>query len=281
MISVESLTTLIAQSFPEPHAGLLAGILFGIKTSLDPELNQALIRSGTLHIVALSGMNISIITTLVVSTLLRAFSRRIASLLTILVVVSFVWFVGPSPSVIRAATMAFFALLAVVLGRSRNTLFFLILTSVIMLLIVPSWLPNISFQLSFLSTLGILLFSKDTRSADPTSIFEAKNQSPTSLFKEIRAIVFLDLRTSLAAQVFTLPLMFFVFHRVSILSPLTNVFISPVIAPLTILGMLFCIVATIYFPLSYIFSIACYYLIEYMLSIIFFISSLSFSAFSW
>lgn len=281
MLTVDSLSAIIARSLPEPHAGLLSGILFGIKSSLTPQLQNSLIRSGTLHIVALSGMNISIIATLVASTLLRAFSRRVASLLTILAILVFVWFVGPSPSVIRAATMASLALLAVVLGRPRSALFFLILTSIIMIIAVPSWLTNISFQLSFLSTLGIILFTKDTRVLGPTLYLEAKKPSSQRLFLEVRSLVMLDLRTSLAAQVFTLPLMVFVFHQVSFLSPLANVLISPVIGPLTVLGFLFCLVATIYYPFSLILGFVCYLLIQYILTIVFFVSSLPFSAAAW
>jgi ComEC/Rec2-related protein len=137
---------------------LLNGIVFGIKTQLAPELKNALIRTGTLHIVALSGMNITIIANLVASTLLRVFSRRVTSLLTILIIMGFVQFVGMSPSVIRAALMGILALLSTVFGRQKGALWLLIFAGILMLLYNLSYLTDLSFQLSFGATLGIIIF---------------------------------------------------------------------------------------------------------------------------
>lgn len=64
MPTLASVVASIYQVLPEPHAGLLAGILFGTKTSIAPDLYDALVVTGTLHIAALSGMNITILTKL-------------------------------------------------------------------------------------------------------------------------------------------------------------------------------------------------------------------------
>ena len=84
MIAVADFTSVINQVLPEPHAGLLNGIIFGTKASLSRDFLQALITTGTLHIVALSGMNISILVGAMQGTLLRVASRRVTHLLTIL-----------------------------------------------------------------------------------------------------------------------------------------------------------------------------------------------------
>src|SRR5450759_2989190 len=113
MVTVATFTSVINQVLPEPHAGLLAGILLGTKNTLSKDFLAALTTTGTLHIIALSGMNISILADLSITTFLRVVSRRVASLLTILIIIGFVWFVGVSPSVIRAAIMGCLTLFAV------------------------------------------------------------------------------------------------------------------------------------------------------------------------
>lgn len=290
VVTVETLTSLIGQYLPEPHAGLLSGIAFGTKAAMSRELLEALTRTGTLHVVALSGMNISIVAGIVSLTLLRFISRRIASLLTVLIIIGFVGFVGPSPSVIRAAIMGSVALIAVVFGRSNWPLFAWVLAVVAMLLVGPGWITDISFQLSVLATLGIILFGTsgkvefgkgelffgDARNlgATPSRFSPSLNERSFSedseknrqsrrtfsapqnthpcpstgffkLFVFIRDFPFAknsfafiadDLRVTLAAQVFTIPLILFHFHRISLISPLSNVLIGWTVGLLTILG---------------------------------------------
>ena len=157
-MSVADFSAVVNGILPEPHAGLLNGMLFGAKATLSKDLYDQLIQTGTLHIIALSGMNITILTNLVGITLLRFVSRRIASLLTIGGILFFVWFVGPSPSIVRAAIMGSISLFAVVSGRQYWPLLSWILAVSVMILLNIQWLFDISFQLSALATLGIILF---------------------------------------------------------------------------------------------------------------------------
>jgi len=156
--SVAGLTSVINQLLPEPHAGLLAGLLFGTKASLPRDLYDGLVTSGTLHIVALSGMNISILGRMVTRGLQWLIGKRGASLLTLFLILWFVWFVSPSPSIVRAAIMGSISILAVLFGRQYWALLSWVLAVGVMLLLNPSWLFDISFQLSSLATLGIIVF---------------------------------------------------------------------------------------------------------------------------
>src|SRR5688572_1955887 len=101
-MTVSDVTAIISQLLPEPQAGLLAGILFGIKANFSTAVRDALVITGTLHIVALSGQNISILIGVVHFFLLRFCRRPIANIVSILIIIGFIWFVGPSASVIRA-----------------------------------------------------------------------------------------------------------------------------------------------------------------------------------
>lgn len=255
MFTVETLTAVVNRLLPEPHAGLLAGLLFGTKANLSKELYDSLVRSGTLHIVALSGMNISIVANILGDMLRRIVSRRVASLATIFAITLFVWFVGPSASVVRAAIMGSISLLAVVAGRQYWSLFSWLLAVATMILLNFQWLFDISFQLSALATLGIILFGKTEKN------------------------VFLnDLRLTLAAQVFTIPLILFHFHRISLISPVSNVLIGWLIAPLTMLGWVTVFLGFVWLPLGQILSWIDWALLQYVLFIISATSKLPFAS---
>lgn len=258
MITVSTFTSVINQILPEPHAGLLAGILFGTKATLSKDFIDALTTTGTLHIIALSGMNISILAGLTSATLLRFVSRRIASLLTVLIIIGFVWFVGVSPSVIRAAIMGCLTLVSVVCGRQSWSIFIYCIAIVVMLLVRPDWLTSLSFQLSALATLGIILFGKNSTGK--------KN------------ILMDDLRITLAAQVFTVPLVFFVFRRISLVSPLTNILIGWVIAPLTAIGMATAILGWMSISLGYVLGWVNWIFLQYLILMISATAKLPFSS---
>lgn len=156
--TLTELTSVIRQILPEPHAGLLAGLMFGTKSALPRELYDALIVSGTIHIAALSGQNLSILGRLVSDQLVWLMGKRIASVLMLVLFVWFVLFVGPSPSIVRAAIMGSLSVLAVLLGRQYLALLSWGVAVGGMLIFNFSWLTDISFQLSALATLGIILF---------------------------------------------------------------------------------------------------------------------------
>lgn len=258
MVTVATFTSVINQVLPEPHAGLLAGMLFGTKATLSKDFLDALTKTGTLHIVALSGMNISILADICATTFLRVTSRRVASLATVLIIIGFVWFVGVSASVVRAAIMGSLALLAVMTGRPTWSLFSFILTVGSMLLVKPSWIGDLSFQLSALATLGIILFGK-----------KQKN------------VIGDTLQTTLSAQVFTIPLILFTFRRISLVSPLTNVLIGWVIAPLTGIGMALAFLGWIWLPIGYVFGWVSWVLLEYLILMVNWTAKLPFSSLGW
>lgn len=255
-MSVSDVALVINQLLPEPHAGLLAGILFGTKAALPYEFKQALITTGTIHITALSGMNVSIISVLVARTLLCFFSRRITSLLTIIIIIGFVQFVGGSASIVRAAIMGCLSLVATVFGRQKQALWFLGITSIVMVVVYPLYLSDVSFQLSVLATLGIILFG------------QSKNIKRIGMLSHIKQSLVDNLRTTLSAQIFTTPLIAVQFHRISVIAPLANLLIGWIIAPITVLGFIFCFVGVVYLPLAIPLSWFIYLLLEYTVRIV-------------
>ncbi len=240
---------------PEPQASLLSGILFGTKETMPKFFYNALIDTGTLHIIALSGMNISILTNLTGKATLFL-GKKTSIIITILIITTFTLFVGASPSIVRAAIMGSISLLAVYFGRANWSFLSLILAAGLMLLFKFSLITDLSFQLSFLATLGMILFGSN------------KNKIASKLSDRVLFPFIENLRMTLAAQMFTLPLILYKFHRISFISPLANLLVEWVIQPLMILGFITVILGKIWLPLGVIPSWFTWLLLTYMISII-------------
>lgn len=272
MPTVTTFTAIIGTMLPEPHAGLLAGMLFGTKSTLSRELVTSLTATGTLHIIALSGMNISILAALSMTTFLRFVSRRIACLLTVLIIIGFVWFVGVGASILRAAIMGCLSLLAVMLGRQNWSILTYLLTIGIMLLVKPDWIGDLSFQLSALATLGIILFGR------ARAVTTLPTTATPRLWSVCYSLVADDLRVTLSAQVFTIPLIVFTFHRLSLISPLTNILIGWTMAPITAIGLSAVLLGWIWLPLGTTLAWVCWLLLDYLILAVHMTARLPFSS---
>lgn len=326
--SVAGFTSIINQLLPEPHAGLLAGLMFGTKAAFPRELYDALISSGTIHIAALSGQNLSILSRLISENLIGVMGKRAASAVSLLLIVWFVCFVGPSPSIIRAAIMGSLTILAVLFGRQYWAILSWILTVGIMLLFNFLWITDISFQLSALATLGIILFGAtgsvtrekidergegtkflqtasrapkegdlnnqiigmntgdvDSREAELENFVPTQAQFQFSAgpvivkgLKIVWLFVQKDLRLTLAAQIFTVPLILLNFHRISLISPLANLAIGWVIGPLTGLGWITVFLGFVWLPLGQVVAWVDWIALEYVVRTVYFMSSVPFAS---
>lgn len=223
--TVYDFSNVINQYLHEPYASLLNGIIFGIKPTTSPDLYFKLKATGLLHIAVLSGMNLSLLSA-IVSQITLPFGRRIASLISILIIIIFIIFVGPEAPIVRAGIMAILTHVAIVYGKQKSSLYLLFISGLFSLIFKPTWIKSLSFQLSYLATLGIILFSK------------RKIKRPKNNFQKIKNIFKEEFLTSLSAQVFTAPLIFIRFKQISLVSPLTNALVAPFIAPLMIFGLL-------------------------------------------
>lgn len=219
--------------FPSPQAEILQGVLLGIKADISKDLYNALVSTGTIHVVVVSGYNLSIITGWL-SKLEGYISKKILFVLMVLCVILFTMLTGSQAPTIRAAILCILAYTANLFGRLRNSLYLLFLTGVIMVIVDREVLTSISFQLSFLATLGILLFSDFFRK------FFARIPSP---FGE-------DLSASLAAQIMVVPLIVYYFGSVSVFAPIINALILWTIPLITMLGYLTVSLSFLVLPLA-------------------------------
>lgn len=248
--------TTINSLLPEPHASLLNGILFGIKSAMPRSLYDGLITTGTLHIIALSGLNVSILVNLISKTTLFL-GRKASSIVSIVLIILFVLFVGPSPSIVRAVIMGCLSLVAVYLGRKDWGLLSLFLAGGIMLLFDFSLIKNLSFQLSFLATLGIILANKKGECGPRKRL----SGQLIFFFRE-------NFKLTLSAQLFTLPIILFNFRRLSLVAPLANLAIEWAIQPIMVLGFIVAILGWLWQPLGVVPSWFVWVLLTYLITVI-------------
>lgn len=226
------LVSLIAKHMPSPHAELVAGMLLGVKQSLGEQLLSDLQKIGLIHLVVLSGFNITIlITTIQVST--KKFPKALQLILAVLLVSVFVVLVGPTPSVVRAACMSMLAFCAKLLERESDGLRLLILATLIMSYVNPLIIVHDpSFQLSWLATFGVILL--------PERIEKRLSYVPS--FLGIRA----TLAQTLAAQLTTLPRILTMTGAISWIAPVSNVVVAPMVAWIMAAGALLISVASVW-----------------------------------
>ena len=208
--------------YPEPEASLFAGILLGDESGISDSLKEAFNKTGTRHIVAISGFNISIIAGLFLATLTRWLGVRRGIWLAAAGVILYTLLVGAEASVVRAAIMGVLALVARQVGRQQFALNTLAFTGAFMALINPLVLWDVGFQLSFAATLGLILF------ADPLKrrleLFLAERVSKEAQTR-ISGPIYEYFLLTLAAQITTLPLLLYHFERFSLISFPANVLI--------------------------------------------------------
>jgi competence protein ComEC len=234
----------IYEIYPDPEASLIAGILLGADAGLPADLQKDFRDTGTSHIIAISGFNISIIAALFVAIFGRLFGPRRGAIISIAGIILYTVMVGADPAVVRAAFMGIIAIFAALLGRRQVGLVTLFLVAAIMAWHNPLVLSNVGFQLSFGATLGLILYGEPLQ-AWAENAFQGRPLAPPATAgvpqeraRKAAALVSEYLLLTLAAQVTALPLMAYHFGRISLVSLVANPFILPVQPPLMIGGAL-------------------------------------------
>lgn len=149
----------LAKAVPEPHAAFGQAILLGIRDGLPDSLTEDFRRSGTSHLLAISGLHVGVLMALTVSAGAALFGRRRLYLLAPFAAVwGYALLSGASPSAVRAAVMGTAYLLAAAVGRPRSVVPALALAAALMALENPRVLSEVSFQLSFAAMMGIAVY---------------------------------------------------------------------------------------------------------------------------
>lgn len=208
----------------EPHASLLAGLLVGDKKSLGESVTTDFQKAGLIHIIVLSGYNI----TIVAESIMRVFAflpLGAGTLLGSFGIILFALFAGAGPTVVRASIMALIALYARRIGRLYDITRAIIFAALAMIVWNPKLLVfDMSFALSFLATIGLIYFSP---------IFAKRLAWVPEKFG-LREIV----SATLATQIFVLPFILTKIGKVSLISLFSNLLVLPAVPITMFLGFL-------------------------------------------
>ena len=203
----------VRRCFPDSAAPLAAALITGDRSGLPGALYSALRRSGIAHVVAVSGLHVSVLSGLLAVLLGR---RRHSGVAGILLVFFFAAVAGNSPSVLRAAFMQSMLLLAPLLGRENDTPTSLCAILLLLLVHNPYAAASVSLQLSFAAVAGICLFTGRLWER-----WDGKLPRKGLGGKALRFAA-ASLATTLGAVVFTTPLSAYYFGSLSLIAPVTN-----------------------------------------------------------
>jgi competence protein ComEC len=223
----------IYEFFPDPEASLMAGILLGIRTGIPSEIDDAFRDTGTSHIIAISGFNISILAGLFTFVFCKILGRRYGLILTIVAIVLYTIMVGAGAAVVRAAFLAGLGLFGYEVGRRQTGVNSLAIIAAFMVLIFPGTLWDIGFQLSFAATLGLILYAD--LFLESFNKVAGKLLPPESLHRLAGPVGAYFLFT-LAAQVTTLPLTMYYSGNLSLSALIANPLVLPAQPPLMVTG---------------------------------------------
>lgn len=265
---------------PNPQADLLAGILLGSKASLSKEFYDDLVSSGTLHVVAASGFNISIVAAVIVGVMSKTQNKSIRTCFTLVAIWFYAVLAGLEPSIVRAATMFTMSSVALVYGRESTAVWSLILTSSLMLLINPFLVESVGFWLSVSATWGVLTLSSGFATFFDRVIGRFGVAYNLRIVDKMFSLIKSDLSTTLAAQLATLPIILFVFSRVSLVAPIVNILVLWLIPLIMFLGVLILVFYFLIPPLSYFFAYLAWLPLTFFIKVVDWFGGLKFASLS-
>lgn len=227
---------------PEPESSFAAGLLLGSRKGMSEELTEAFRTVGLLHIVAISGSNISLVIATVFM-LLSFLPLRLRVFISVGILAVFVLLVGATSTVIRAAVMGVLTLVGLYTGRRSMALFGLVWSVVLLVFWNPYLLLfDVGFQLSVLSTFGLLVFVPVLQET-----LHCLERLPSWVYSFKEAFLL-----TVAAQITTLPLMLYAFGQTSWTTPFVNVLVAPLI-PLAMLASFFALFVPWFMALAWVF----------------------------
>ncbi len=254
----ENLSKVISQSLSQPQASILSGMVLGQDTTIPIKFKKDLTSTSTIHLLVVSGQNLSIMAGFLMS-MVYIIGRRKTALVTILAIIGYSLLTGLGVPVVRAAIMASCSLIAQILGREVKGWWILSLTGLLMLLYNPNWLFNISFQLSFLATSGVVI-------ASPILV---------NYLGLIPKVIKEDLSITLSAYFLTLPVIVFNFHQLSLVGIVTNILVLWTSPLIMVSGVVTIIAGLISQTLANIFGLIPWVLITYFIYIVEFFANVT------
>jgi competence protein ComEC len=221
-------TSALDGAMPPPHSAVLLGVVLGIRQGIPPSLQNALIATGLVHLLVLSGLKVAVFAR-ILQAALKPVLGRLATWPALGLIAVYAMVGGATPAAVRAAAMGGLAIAASRLGRPTHVWTSLALTGAAMLGWHPELAWDVGFQLSFAGTAAIILL---------TPPIERRLTLIPQVLREPFAV-------TCAAQVGTLPMMATDFHVLSPVAPLANALVIPILPALITAGLLLGVVSVV------------------------------------
>ena len=237
----------IQSHFKDPiEAGLTEALLIGYKEDLDRQLQEQYTLTGVSHIIAVSGMHLGLIFSLLASLFNLIAKRRIARYLGFSIILPFLWVFalisGAAASVLRSVMVFTVVLWGNVLLKKSGSINALLASAFILLVIRPTYINDIGFQLSYAAVLSILIYEPLI-----TKWIYVQNK----LLKQVWTMIAI----TLAAQILTTPFVLFHFKQFPLLFLITNMVAVPLSNFILLFAILLCFASILLLPTQFIASI--------------------------
>lgn len=207
---------------PEKESSILKAMLLGDKKNLDNSIKEVYQKAGISHILAISGLHISILSGFLWIILNHiGFNKKINSTIVLIILCLYCIFTGNSVSTIRAVTMIGIVLIGTIIYKESDIYTSIGTAALILLLYQPLYLYDVGFQLSFGAVTGIIILSP---------ILERVIHIP----KAIKPYII----STLAATLVTYPIIAFHFNTISVVGLMVNIFVLPFVAVLVGFGLM-------------------------------------------
>lgn len=214
----------LRQTLAEPYASLTTGMLWGDDAGIPKTLADDFRRTGVSHLLAVSGYNVMVLTEILFWVLVGCgLWRRTASAAVLALVAAFIFFTGAEPAVVRAGLMGSLVIVARLMARAPDKVNLLLGAGAAMLVVSPQLVSNLGFQLSFAAMAGLLFVA-------PVLERQLSFLPETVGLREAVA-------QTLAAIAVTLPIILWQVDQLSLVSPLANVLVGPVVVFVFALGL--------------------------------------------
>jgi competence protein ComEC len=262
-----SLSESLAEILPEPQSSLAQGIILGIRGNIPPEISDDFARSGTAHLLAISGLHLSIMAGIMLGIGLWLFGRRyyLYVWLALGAVWIYVLITGMHLPVLRGAIMASMFLFAELLGRQRSAIVALVFAAAVMVGVWPYILGDASFQMSFLAMTGLVFIFPIFRDLGRKITVRWFGEDG---FTAATANVVVDASSAtLGAVLAVWPVVAYYFGIISLVSPLATLLALPALPGAIVLGGLGSLLGLFVVPVAQVVGWIAWLFLSYILLI--------------
>ena len=247
----------INKIIPEKYSAIFTGLILGDTSKVEEEVNDDFKIANISHVLAISGMHITYIVIGIELLLKKGIGKRKTRIITIIILVMYMFITGFAPSVVRASIMGIIMLISKLIHRKNDIWTSISLSLLILLIYNPFLILNVGLQLSYLGTIGIVCFNKNVYNF----LRKLKIRNKKIKYRINRKfILFMDkikeiLSVTLSAQIVILPILLFNFNILGIYFFISNILVSIIIGPIIIVGFVCILISFVSIEIAKILSI--------------------------